>query len=156
MAETVKQEVSLGRKTFVFGTTVEMTGAHSCLLSSEERVPLDISSPPEFNGEVAVWTPEHMFVGAVEACVFLTFMHFLKRRNVRITSFESTAECKVEYLDGSYRITHIMVRPSIIASPPVQREDLVNLLHEAEKKCLVSNSISAIVEVNPTIVIESS
>jgi organic hydroperoxide reductase OsmC/OhrA len=154
MAETARQNIPLRRQSFVFKTDIEMTGSRSCLLSSEERVPLDISSPPEFKGDIGVWTPEHMFIGAVEACLFLTFMYDAKKRRINVVSFESNADGTVEFLDGSYRISHIILRPSITVTSSAERDVVVNILHEAEKRCLISNSISAVVEVNPTIHLE--
>jgi organic hydroperoxide reductase OsmC/OhrA len=154
MIESARPDLPARRRAFVFRTSVEMTGSHSCLLSSEERIPLDVSSPPEFNGEEAVWTPEHMFIGSVEACLYLTFMHDAKKRQLKVVTFESNADGTVEFLDGSYRITRIVLRPSITVASSVEKDVVIDLLHEAEKKCLISNSITAIIEVNPTVVLE--
>jgi organic hydroperoxide reductase OsmC/OhrA len=35
---------------------------------------IDIGSPPEFRGEPGVWSPEELFVGALNGCLVLTFI----------------------------------------------------------------------------------
>jgi hypothetical protein len=36
--------------------------------------PIEFSSPPEFQGEAGLWTPENFFVAAVAACFVTTFL----------------------------------------------------------------------------------
>lgn len=51
------------------------TGARSGVMDSEEdRLPsLYVASPPEFGGPEGVWSPEHLFVASVAACMMTTF-----------------------------------------------------------------------------------
>ena len=71
-----------------------------------------------------------------------------------IVSYKSHANGVLEYIDGDYRFTRVVIFPTIVVSRSVPEAEVHATLREAEKHCLVANSIASIVEVNPTLVIE--
>jgi organic hydroperoxide reductase OsmC/OhrA len=60
----------------------------------------------------------------------------------------------LEFIDGDFRFTRIVIFPTITVGSSVAETDVHLLLREAEKHCLVANSIASIVEVNPTIIVQ--
>lgn len=141
-------------RSFDFQTAMKMASPRSGRLSSVGRTSLCVSSPPEFRGEEGSWTPEHMLIGAVEGCLLMTFLTYAERKHIRILSYESKANGTLEFIDGEYRFTLIVISPLIIAAQPTGDSDVLTVLRDAEKRCLVSNSITAVVEVYPTVRIE--
>ena len=123
-------------------------------MRSDGKPTLTISSPPEFKGERGVWTPEDLFVGSVEICHMTTFLSFAAQKKIGIVSYRSHANGVLEYIDGDYRFTRIVIFPTITVGKDVVETDVHALLREAEKHCLVANSIASIVEVNPTIIVQ--
>jgi organic hydroperoxide reductase OsmC/OhrA len=139
-------------RTFTYKTCTSWTERRSGMLASEGKPSLRFSAPPEFNGEAGLWTPEHMFVACVEMCHMSTFIAFAAKRNLPIVSYQSHANGVLEYVDGDYRFTRIVIFPTIVVSSSSAEEDVQSTLRDAEKHCLVTNSIASIVEVNPTII----
>jgi peroxiredoxin-like protein len=151
--ETTRQ-APLRTKSFTFKTSTVWTEGRSGTLSSEGKPTIRISSPPEFKGERNTWTPEEMFVGSVEICHMNTFLAFAERRNVSVLSYCSHANGVLEYIEGDYRFTRIVIFPTITVVSSVAETEVHDILREAEKHCLVANSIASIVEVNPTIMVQ--
>lgn len=141
-------------KTFTYKTSTSWTEGKSGTISSEGKPVLKISSPPEFRGEPGVWTPEDMFVGAVEVCHMATFLSFAAKKQIPIISYRSHANGVLEYVDGDYRFTRIVIFPTIVVAGPTSEKDVHATLREAQRHCLVTNSIASIVEVNPTLMME--
>jgi len=141
-------------KQFNYHTTVSWSGERKGLLGSSGKETLTISSPPEFKGSPGFWTPEDMFVGAIETCQLLTFLALAKRSNLTVLSYRSAASGVLEFLEGSYRFTRVTITPEIEVAGPVEEIEVLNLVSQAHRQCLVSNSISAAVIVDPKITIE--
>jgi organic hydroperoxide reductase OsmC/OhrA len=78
-------------KVYTYKTNTSWTEGKSGTLSAEGKPMLKITSPPEFRGEPGMWTPEDMFVGAVEVCHMATFLAFAARKQIPITSYRSHA-----------------------------------------------------------------
>lgn len=139
------------RKTFTYRTTLSWLGNRAGMNGSDGKPAFRVASPPEFKGEEGVWTPEDLFVAAVNTCTMTTFAAFTIKRDVAVASYESEAEGTLEFVDGGYRFTKVVVRPRVVAMAPATRELMEEILHDVHKACLISNSISAEVVVEPEI-----
>jgi organic hydroperoxide reductase OsmC/OhrA len=120
-------------------------------MTSDGKMPIGFSSPPEFKGEPGLWTPEDLFVGALETCFMATLMSLAQRKHIPVLSYSSNATGTLEYIDGSYRISRVLIRPNIVTEDGTSAEDIRGLLREAHKQCFVANSILSVVEVQPAI-----
>jgi organic hydroperoxide reductase OsmC/OhrA len=152
MADT-PAEPKVRHRSYSYQTALEWKGDRRGTLSSDGKPALGVSSPPEFQGEAGVWTPEDLFVAAVEACHMSTFLAFARRKEVAITAYQSEARGTLEFIDGDYRFTRIVISPSITVPTGTTESEIHSLLRDAHKHCLVSNSVNAVVEVNPSILI---
>jgi organic hydroperoxide reductase OsmC/OhrA len=141
-------------KTFTYKTNATWTGGRSGTMSAEGKPSLKISSPPEFKGEPGVWSSEDMFVASVEACHMQIFIAHAAREDLEIISYKSHTNGVLEFIDGEYRFTRIVIFPTITVSSRVVESDVHTILREAQRHCLVANSIASIVEVNPTIIVQ--
>jgi organic hydroperoxide reductase OsmC/OhrA len=142
------------QKSFTFRTSATWDSAKSGVLHSEGKPALNVSSPPEFNGERGHWTPEDLFVGSVELCHMTTFLNLARKQSVPLLSYTSHANGVLEFVEGDYRFTRIVIFPRIVVSKSVPEAEVHALLREAERHCLVARSIASIVEVNPTIILQ--
>jgi organic hydroperoxide reductase OsmC/OhrA len=95
-----------------------------------------------------------MFVACVEMCHMSTFIAFAAKRRLPIVSYQSHANGVLEYVEGDYRFTRIVIFPTIVVSSTSAETEVQSALRDAEEHCLVTNSIASIVEVNPTIVVQ--
>lgn len=115
---------------------------------SAEDVPrtINFSSPPEFQGEPGLWTPEHLLVAAVATCFLATFRAFAENSRLQVVRLEVEAEGALEKEEGGFRFTRVVVRPRLTIADQADQERAGRLLEKAERACLISRSLSCRVE----------
>ena len=116
-------------------------------LESEGKPSLSISSPPEFKGEPGNWTPEDLFVASANACLLLTFLAYVEREHISLSSYESSASGTLERVGDSYQFTEITIEVSVGLEDSAYAGRVEEALRQAEKNCLIANSIKAEVHV---------
>ena len=136
-------------RSYTYHASVAWTGGRGGQLESAGKPGVHVASPPEFKGEVGVWTPEDLFVASVNICTMTTFLSFAERSKILLQSYRSEAEGLLELVEGSFRFTRIVIRPRIRV-PPDQVELARKVMHDAHSKCLISNSMrcEVVVEAN--------
>jgi organic hydroperoxide reductase OsmC/OhrA len=138
-------------KTFTYHTRLEWAGNKAGILHSEGKPDCRVASPPEFKGEAGVWTPEDMFVAAVDLCTMTTFVTFANRQQLPLVGYQSRTEGILEFVDGNYRFTKITLQPTIVVDDSAAVPEAEKILREAHAHCLIANSIKADVIIEPTI-----
>jgi peroxiredoxin-like protein len=141
-------------KTYRYTTTLYWQGNRSGILASGDKQEFRVASPPEFHGEEGVWTPEDLFVGAVNTCMMTTFAAFAERVQLPVLSYCSTAQGILEVVNGKYQFTKIILQPHIILHSADVVEEAKKTLDEAHQKCIISNSIHSEVIVEPIIEVQ--
>jgi peroxiredoxin-like protein len=138
-------------KTYTYSAKTKWSGNREGTATSEGLPGLQFASPPEFKGTKGRWSPETLFVAALDACTMLTFLSFADRKEVEVVSYESQAEGTLEFVDGSFRFTKVTLKPRIV----VKGDDAVgtaeDLVERAHDKCLIANSTTADVTVDATV-----
>jgi organic hydroperoxide reductase OsmC/OhrA len=138
-----------------YETSVQWAEARRGALHSAERPRVAIGAPPEFGGSPDVWSPEHLCVAAVNACVMLTFLTIASNSKVAVRSYDATATGTLEKVDGrGMEITRIDVRPRVGIGADVDRAKVERLLQMAERNCYVSNSLKGTVSIQPELIVE--
>jgi peroxiredoxin-like protein len=145
------QAANVKHKALSFSTSVRWLSGRAGVLASRDKVSVRVSSPPEFKGETGVWTPEDFLVGAVDACLMATFVAFSEKAGLAFRSYSSDAEGVLEFVDGGYRLTRVIVRPRIQVATKAESDRARRVLGDAHERCIVSNSILAEVRVEPEI-----
>jgi len=138
-------------KVFTYRTRFQWVGDRAGRLESDGKPELRVSSPPEFKGESGTWTPEDLFVAAVEGCTMTTFLAFAKKHDHPVVSYSSEAEGTLEMGREGYQFTQVVLRPKITVSEAGAATDVAKTLHEAHRNCIIANSIRASVRLEPTI-----
>lgn len=141
-------------KSFTYRTSLTNVAGRSGELRGEGKPSLQVASPPEFKGVAGVWTPEDLFVGAVEICLMLTFAGVAEKAGLRFVSYDSDAEGSLAWEESSYRFISVTVRPRITVGDEASVAKAREVLERAHRTCLVANSLRCEVVVDPTIVFE--
>lgn len=137
---------------YFYSTQVEWSGAREGELSAASLPRLHVDAPPEFKGHDGSWTPEHLFVGAVNACFMTTFLAIAENSKLDFVSFKAAAEGKLEKREGlGLSITEIALRPKLTLRYARDADRAGRILEKAEKHCLVSNSIKTAIRLEPEI-----
>ena len=138
--------------TYSYSTEVEWTKEREGNLCAPVLPCLHVDAPPEFRGHEGSWTPEHLFVGAVNSCFMTTFLAIAENSKLDFVSFKTAADGKLEKLEGrGFQMTELTLRPRLVISNSRDAERASRILEKAEKYCLISNSIKAAVHLEPEI-----
>lgn len=132
---------------YYYETEVEWTGARKGELRSPALPALEIAAPPEFKGHENLWTPEHLYVAAVNVCFMTTFLAIAELSKLEVAEFTCSASGKLEKAEGrGLKITEVVLHPKLVIRQPQDLERAGRLLEKAEANCLISNSINSAVK----------
>lgn len=135
---------------FTFKTSYQRQHDNIGTASAEGRPDLELSPPPQFRGPQGYWTPEDLFVEAVESCLFLTFLGLVKRSELQLVDYASQATGTLERTDKGLMFTKVEIKPMVQVRENAQLA--LELLGQAEKGCLVANSLACEVHLEPQVV----
>ena len=130
-------------------------GGRNGVIHAEGVLPaISFSPPPEFQGEVGRWTPEHFLVAAVASCFISTFEGMAQTSRLDFESLRLAAEGVLAKQDSGWRFTEIRLRPVVALRNEEDHDRAVRLLEKAEKSCLIARSLECKVTLFPAVKIE--
>ena len=118
-------------------------------MSASGHSTIEIGNPPAFKGTPDVYCPEDLLIGALNACLMLTFLYQMQLRKLAVVDYESSAQGTLEHKDGKYRVTRIAVQPRISLKSENDLEAVRQAIRDAAESCMISNSILATVQLDP-------
>jgi organic hydroperoxide reductase OsmC/OhrA len=74
-----------------------------------------------------------------------------ERAGLAFSAYESTAEGRLELVEGKFQFTTITIRPSITLKSGNDADKAKDLIEKAEANCLISNSMKAKITVQVTV-----
>lgn len=131
-----------------YHVTIEGTGDKTGTLRGPlDGLPaLEVASPPQFGGPEAVWSPEHLFVASVSACLMTTFRAIAAASGIEVLEYRDHSTGRlVQSEDGLYAIDQITLRPEVLISDDSKPDRAQRILEKAEKVCLIGRSINSTV-----------
>jgi len=138
----------------VYEVDVSWTHDRKGLLTSPVLPELiEVATPPEFaKGEAGIWSPEHLFVAAINSCLMTTFLAIAENSRLDVVSFGCKAIGTLEK-DGSggFAITKVILRPLVELASEAHLEKTHRILEKAEKACLISRSVKSEVVLHPEV-----
>ena len=137
---------------YYYETEVEWISGRACTLGAPGMPDIEVATPPEFQGNVGTWTPEHLFVASVSCCYVTTFLAIAELSKLEFAGISCGATGTLEKLEGSgYEVTEITLRPNLVLNHPRDLERAGRILEKAERNCLISKSIKTVVRVKPQV-----
>ena len=136
-----------------YDVTVDWADGRKGTMTSEvlEKA-IDVATPPQFaKGIEGVWSPEHLFVAAVNSCLMTTFLAIAENSKLVYAGFTSKAVGKLELVEGKYIISEVTLKPTVIITDVKDQEKAIRLLRKSEAACLISNSIKSKIILEPTV-----
>lgn len=107
--------------------------------------------PPEFEGEADKWTPEHLLVAAVASGVASTFHALAEPAKLGVLELTVVCEAVLVKKDSGFRVTQVLVRPTVTIAREADRDAARRLLQKANQACFVVRSLSAEVVLQPVV-----
>ena len=137
----------------LYRTSLSWESQRRGMLSPAGLPVLRVATPPEFpGGHPGMWSPEHLFVAAAEACLMTTFLAIAESSKLEFLSYSSEAEGLLERTDQGFMITRITLRPRVVIKDASQQERARRIVEKAEQNCLISKSMKTAVTLEPSIV----
>ena len=136
-----------------YDVTVDWADSRKGTMTSEVlETAIDVATPPQFaKGIEGVWSPEHLFVAAVNGCLMTTFLAIAENSKLVYAGFTSKAVGKLELVEGKYIISEVTLKPTVVITNVEDQEKAMRLLRKSEAACLVSNSIKSKIILEPTV-----
>ena len=136
-----------------YETKLAWTEGKRGIVRAGERAEIHVGVPPEFGGDAVSWSPEHLYVASVNACLMATFLVVAANSKMPFRSYEATATGELEKVEGrGFVFTRIVVRPRIAVPVSVDRARVEQIVRLSKRNCYISNSLTAEVVVEPDIV----
>jgi organic hydroperoxide reductase OsmC/OhrA len=140
----------------VYGTSLRWDSQRRATLSSAGLPDITVATPPEFpGGHPRIWSPEHLFVAAAEACLMTTFLAIAENSKLEYTAYTSRAEGILEKADQGFMITRITLRPRIVITDAAARDRAIRIIEKAEQHCLISKSMKTVVTLEAEVVVQA-
>jgi len=144
-------KVKVKSKKFIYETKLKWKGNREGLLTSEGRLPIEISTPPEFKGRSELWTPENLLIASVDICVMTTFLYYAEKKKFELLNYESSARGVLERVENEFMFSTIEVKPEISVASEDDIEKVQSLLELSERNCFISNSLKSKITLKPKI-----
>ena len=137
---------------FYYPVEIKWTEGCSGEVMSDGLPTVQVAAPPEFQGKRNTWTPEHLYVAAVNACFMTTLLAIARNSKLEIVSFNANARGKLEKVEGGgFQITEIVLKPILVIRFAEDIERAKRVIDKTERSCLIANSIKTVVKVEPEI-----
>lgn len=113
---------------------------------------IEVATPPQFpKGIEGIWSPEHLFIAAINSCLMTTFLSIAENSKLEFISFDSKALGKLEMVDGKYLMSEVTLMPIVTITNEEQKDRAERVLQKSEVNCLISNSIKSTIIFKPEI-----
>jgi organic hydroperoxide reductase OsmC/OhrA len=122
------------------------------LISSAGLPALETAAPVEFGGPGDAWSPEHLFLAAIQACFLFTFRAVARDSKLAYTTLDLDAVGVVDREARTTRFTGVVLTARLTVAAGTDREHAMRVLTRAEGLCLVSASISTPIRLAPEVI----
>ncbi len=132
-------------------------GRKGTMTSEVLETAIEVATPPQFaKGIEGIWSPEHLFVAAVNSCLMTTFLAIAENSKLHYDGFTSKAVGKLEIVDGKYMMSEVVLEPTVTITDEKDRERAERVLQKSEAACLISNSVKSKITMMPTILVQAT
>jgi organic hydroperoxide reductase OsmC/OhrA len=116
---------------------------------------IEIAASQECKKHEGDFTPEELFVDAIEGYVKDAFMDAAKRNDLEVIQYTSEGQGIVDTIEGKLMFTEIKIRPRIIVSTNKQIGKAKEIMETVGKDCFITDFIAADISIEPEIGIGS-
>ena len=116
---------------------------------------IEVATPPDFpKGMKDIWTPEHLFIASVNSCYMATFLVVAENSKFEFISFDCNSVGIVETINETLAVTQITLKPKVVIKSAEHEEQLMKILEKSNKECLISNSVTTKISLEPIITVQ--
>ena len=129
-----------------YTATVDAKVTGNLKISSHDLPVIESAPPVQFDGPGGLWSPEDLFVASVADCFVLSFKAVARASKIEWVSISCESIGELDRVDGKTLFTKIITKVKLIIPERDSIEKAEKILHKAEAVCLITNSLTAEVE----------
>ena len=118
----------------------------SVMLSSPGLPELATAPPAEFGGPGDLWSPETLLVGAVANCFILSFRAIARASRLEWQQLSCLVEGVLDRVEGKTLFIELNLAVKLQIAAGIDEVRAQRILEKAEETCLITNSMSARIE----------
>jgi formylmethanofuran dehydrogenase subunit E len=136
---------------YEYESSVEFVKGKEFVLGSPGKPGVTAGCAVEFGGRGEYWSPQHLFIAAIEACIATTFLWLLEKNGLSVISYRSKATGRAHLKNKDFVFSGVVVEPVVKIDDGAKEGIMLDLMDQAAKECMVSKSINCPVVVKPVI-----
>jgi organic hydroperoxide reductase OsmC/OhrA len=113
---------------------------------------IPVSSTQAFGGDPSRWNPEELLASALATCHMLTFLALAAKTRLEVRGYQDQAQSTMDTVDRITKVVEIALRPTITVAAGTDVAKVEELFQKAHKYCIIANSITAKVVMEPKVV----
>lgn len=110
-----------------------------------------ITPPPQFGGENEHPSPEDLFSAAISSCYILTLKSIAKHKKLKWDNVEVECHANLEKKETGLAFHTAELKVTLYIPKGQSLPEYIELLHKAEKFCLVSASLKTDIKLYPKV-----
>lgn len=117
-------------------------GRKGMLTAKDVKGSIEIATAPEFKGGVPdIWTPEHLFLGALSSGYMTTYLAIAEKRNLKVCHMTCGSIGQINLYEAHLEFTTINLYPKVYIQTDADIVIAKEILHSAYNHCIVANSV---------------
>lgn len=128
--------------------------AGEMLVEGRDTPAIHCAAPPEFGGSGGEWSPETLLAAAVAGCFTLTFESLARASGLIWKTLDCEVDGELNKVERVLRFTKFDLQAELQISSQGDAETAMKLMQDAERACLISNSLAAPFHLHPTVRVE--
>ena len=121
---------------------IRTTGRKGILSAKDVKGTIVIATAPEFKGGLPdIWTPEHLFLGALCSGYMTTYLAVAEKQNLAISEITCSAIGQINLYENHLEFTSINLYPKVY----IEKEKYIamanKILLSAYMHCIIANSV---------------
>lgn len=131
------------------GSTAAARYPHHARASAAGKPDLATGVGPAFGGTGEEWDPEDLFGAALSTCLMFTFLALARKVRLDVVDYADTVTLTMVTEDRRTRVSRAVVSPVVTLAAGDNLEKAETMFHKSHKYCVMANSTSAEVVLEP-------
>jgi organic hydroperoxide reductase OsmC/OhrA len=124
-----------------YDVSLAWTGRGGAALTAGPRPAIEGGAPPEFDGNDAWWSPEHLLLSSLSLCLMTTFQALTDKAHLPIEHYDSHAEALLDRTPSGLGFTGLVLHVKVKVASPEEVERARHFLIKAKSHCIVANAL---------------
>lgn len=128
---------------YFFEVDLKRTTGRKGMLSAKDVIgSIEIATAPEFKGGVPdIWTPEHLFLGALSSGYMTTYLAIADKQNLKVKNISCGSIGQINLYEDHLEFTTINLYPKVYIENEKDLAKANKILLSTYMHCIIANSV---------------